>query len=60
MPGQHTEQAFESAIEHHLLSSGGYEKADREAFEPQRGLSPQTFLGRTSNCSPVLAQPALF
>ena len=30
MPGQHTEKAFETAIEHHLVSSGGYEKGDRD------------------------------
>ncbi|HRT71549.1 MAG TPA: type I restriction endonuclease, partial [Syntrophales bacterium] len=41
MPGQHTEYAFETAIEHHLTTAGGYEKGDREAFDPQRGIFPQ-------------------
>src|SRR5690554_2698157 len=40
MPGQHTEHAFETAIEHHLTSAGGYEKGDREAFDPVRALFP--------------------
>ena len=38
MPGQHTEKAFETAIEHHLTTAGGYEKGDREAFDRDRGL----------------------
>lgn len=38
MPGQHTEHAFETAIEHHLTTAGGYEKGDREVFDPERGL----------------------
>lgn len=40
MPGQHTEHAFETAIEHHLTSAGGYEKGDRETFDPARALFP--------------------
>lgn len=40
MLGQHTEHAFETAIEHHLITAGGYEKGDREAFDPERGLFP--------------------
>jgi len=34
MPGKHTEQAFESAIEHHLVTAGGYEKDDPDKFDP--------------------------
>ncbi|MEE9255050.1 MAG: hypothetical protein V3U43_08950, partial [Pseudomonadales bacterium] len=45
MPGRHTEQAFETAIEHHLTTAGGYEKGDREAFARERGLFPQDVLG---------------
>ena len=33
MPSDHTEKAFESAIEEHLLTVGGYLKADPEAFD---------------------------
>ncbi|MEW5920364.1 MAG: type I restriction endonuclease [Bacillota bacterium] len=40
MPGQHTEQAFETAIESHLTTAGGYDKGDREAFDRERGLFP--------------------
>ncbi len=38
MPGQHTEEAFETAIEHHLTTFGGYEKGDRDTFDTERGL----------------------
>ena len=38
MPGQHTEYAFETAIEHHLTTTGGYEKGDRDGFDTERGL----------------------
>ncbi len=40
MPGQHTEYAFETAIEHHLTTTGGYVKGDRETFDPARALFP--------------------
>ncbi len=40
MPGQHTEHAFETAIEHHLTTTGGYVKGDRETFDPARALFP--------------------
>ena len=38
---QTNEMAFETAIENHLTSAGGYEKGDREAFDLQLGLFPQ-------------------
>lgn len=38
MPGQHTEYAFEAAIEQHLITAGGYEKGNRETFDSVRGL----------------------
>ncbi len=44
MPGQYTEKAFETAIEHHLTAAGGYEKGDRDTFDPERGLFPQDLL----------------
>jgi len=40
MPGQHTEYAFETAIEHYLTTTGGYVKGDRETFDPARALFP--------------------
>ena len=44
MPGQHTEKSFESVIEDHLLSSGGYGKGDSSAFDRTRGLDPTVLL----------------
>lgn len=41
MSGHLTEHAFETAIEYHLSSAGGYEKCDREAFDQQLGFFPQ-------------------
>lgn len=38
MPGRHTEYAFETAIEHHLITAGGYEKGDRDGFDTERSL----------------------
>jgi type I restriction enzyme, R subunit len=38
MPSQHTEYAFETAIENHLTTAGGYEKGDRDSFDKERGL----------------------
>ncbi|MEK7678961.1 MAG: hypothetical protein AAB356_02095, partial [Deltaproteobacteria bacterium] len=52
MTGQHTEKAFETAIEHHLTASGGYEKGDREAFDPVRGLFPQDVLAFIKTTQP--------
>ncbi len=36
MPVDHSEKAFETAIEQHLLTIGGYTKADKSAFDLQR------------------------
>jgi len=50
MPGQHTEKAFETAIEAHLVSAGGYEPGDRDTFDPVRGffsLDILTFIKET-------------
>jgi type I restriction enzyme R subunit len=44
MSGNHTEFAFESAIEAHLIASGGYVSGDREGFDPQRALFPAEVL----------------
>jgi hypothetical protein len=32
MPGQHTECAFEAAIEHHRTATGGYTKGAPETY----------------------------
>lgn len=44
MPGSHTEAAFESAIEEHLVGADGYVKGDRDTFDVQSCLDPGTFL----------------
>jgi len=44
MPGQYTELAFEAAIEHHLLTSGGYEKGDPDRFDRNCCIDPSTLL----------------
>ncbi|MBE0645591.1 MAG: type I restriction endonuclease subunit R [Bacteroidetes bacterium] len=44
------EAAFEAAIEQHLLSAGGYESGDRNAYDPSLGLFPDEvidFIKRT-------------
>lgn len=53
MPGQHTELAFETAIEHHLISAGGYEKGDRDTFDPQRGLFPKDVIAFIRETQPM-------
>ena len=40
MPEQYTEYAFETAIEHHLTATGGYEKGNRDTFDTACGLFP--------------------
>jgi len=40
MPVDHTERAFEAAIEHHLLTQAGYTKADPKDFDRERALDP--------------------
>ena len=40
MPIDHTEKAFESAIEDRLLTRGGYIKGDKDNFDRVRCLDP--------------------
>jgi len=40
MPGQHTEKAFETAIESHLLTVAGYSKAVPANFDCSRAIDP--------------------
>lgn len=44
MVGRHTESAFENAIEHSLLSTGGWLKGDPRTFDRERALQPADFL----------------
>jgi type I restriction enzyme R subunit len=52
MSGDHREIAFESAIEHHLLTAGGYVKGDPAAFDPARAIDPATFLAFVRETQP--------
>ncbi|MEW6173687.1 MAG: type I restriction endonuclease [Bacillota bacterium] len=40
----YTEQAFETAIEYHLITAGGYGQGERDTFDPERGLFTQEVL----------------
>ena len=40
MPTDHKERAFESAIEHHLLTAGGYLRGEPGDFDRARALDP--------------------
>ncbi len=44
MPGQHTEYAFETAIEDHLTTAGGYIKGNPKTYDAERGLFPKEVL----------------
>jgi type I restriction enzyme R subunit len=43
MPGKHTERAFEDAIQHSLVTTGGWTPGDPQAFDRERALSPADF-----------------
>lgn len=44
MPAEHRERAFETAIEYHLTTAGGYTAGDREAFDRERAVFPRDVL----------------
>jgi type I restriction enzyme R subunit len=44
MPVDHKEKAFETAIEHHLITSGGYIKAEQAHFDQQRAVDATQFI----------------
>jgi type I restriction enzyme R subunit len=52
MPVDHTEKAFEAAIENHLTTAGGYVRGDPEAFEPARSLFPQDVIAFIQETQP--------
>ena len=52
MPGRHTEAAFESAIEEYLVTSGGYTRGDRDAFDRDRCIDAGTFLSFVRETQP--------
>ncbi|MBI4656456.1 MAG: type I restriction endonuclease subunit R [Elusimicrobia bacterium] len=52
MPGQHTELAFEAAIENHLLTSGGYAQGNKDTFDRERAIDPAIFLSFIQETQP--------
>jgi type I restriction enzyme R subunit len=44
LPGHHSEEAFETAIEHHLTTAGGYKTCDPETFDPEKGIFPKNVI----------------
>ena len=44
MPVDHKEKAFETAIEHYLVTSAGYVKAEQGYFHQERALDPTQFI----------------
>lgn len=52
MLGKHTEQAFEAAIEYHLITAGGYEKGYPDKFDRERCLFPQDVLAFIQETQP--------
>jgi type I restriction enzyme R subunit len=49
---QTSEEAFETAIEHHLITTGGYEKGDPDTFDAERGLFPQDVISFVQTTQP--------
>ena len=52
MPGQHTEHAFETAIEHSLTTAGGYRTGSRDTFDLDRGVFAQDILAFIKQSQP--------
>jgi len=44
MPADYKEKAFETAIEEHLLTKGGYARADPRNFDRERALDPTVLM----------------
>jgi type I restriction enzyme R subunit len=56
MPVDHRERAFEAAIEHHLLTAGGYAKGDPAAFDRERAIFPAEFIAFVQTTQPEVWQ----
>ncbi len=52
MPVDHKEKAFESAIEHHLITAAGYTKADQGFFDQARALDATQFVPFVKDTQP--------
>ncbi len=53
MSRQHTEYAFEAAIEHHLTTAGGYVTGDRDGFDPHQAIFPSEVVARVGWLLPI-------
>jgi type I restriction enzyme R subunit len=51
MPGQHTERAFETVIEFHLLENG-FVRMDEQGFDRERAIFPSTVLSFIQETQP--------
>ena len=52
MPVDHKERAFESAIEHHLITAAGYTKAEQGFFDQERALDATQFVPFVKDTQP--------
>lgn len=52
MPVDHREQAFEAAIEHHLLTNGGYSSGDPATIDRERTIFPAEVLAFVRETQP--------
>jgi type I restriction enzyme R subunit len=52
MTVDHRERAFEAAIEHTLLTVGGYIKTAPDAFDRDRALDPAVFIDFVKETQP--------
>jgi len=52
VPVDHKEKAFESAIEHHLIASAGYAKAEQGLFDQERALDATQFVPFVKDTQP--------
>jgi len=53
MPKQHSEHAFEGAIEYNLITVGGYEKGDKDIYDSQRSIFPRDIISFIKSTQPV-------
>jgi len=52
MTANYKEIAFEDAIEWYLIEHGGFEKGDKNAFDPERGLDPTVLISFIKQTQP--------
>ena len=56
MPVDHRERAFETSIEHTLLTKGGYALGDPSTFDRERAIFPADFIAFLKTTQPDLWQ----